>query len=301
MIENRQLLIHLGGLGDLCLSESTICSVTTHFAGDTVGLGYARYLTLFRHYFHHIERAESRRWLSVFGDGPVLGPVWKRIVFIGKDRSGLLRQKWCKLSADELVFIDMFPETPGEGKDRVQIMVTDEGEGCFLSHRNNGHAVKKVHVEKYQLDQLGRYGIVPVTVDIHPKRPVPIILYPEKGLRKNKWDLKNFLILYKRVKETGHDVCFVEQEGLCLNVAEKRSFGELTEVKDYLSEGGLFISNDSGMAHLAGSLGLATITVFTDQDPGIWHPKGRNVSFRTGNDASDIERVLRIIEIFMSC
>lgn len=300
MAEGEQLLVHLGGLGDLCLSESAICSVTKHFPERTVALGYTRFLVLFHHYFHRIEWAESRQWATFFSGGPLPQTVWKRIVFVGKDRRGSLRKKWRSLSDHELIFIDMYPEmssTPGEGECDSNNMIVDEGRGYFRKNHSYKHPTKKVHVEEYQLNQLRQYRIMPVKVDVPERGTVPIILYPEKGYRKNKWDLDKFLILYKRIKEAGHDVCFLEQQELSLDVADKRSFCELTGVKDFLSGGGLLISNDSGMAHLAGALGLATITIFTDHDPDVWHPRGRNVSFRSVHGTLDIEKILQIIKI----
>jgi ADP-heptose:LPS heptosyltransferase len=65
-------------------------------------------------------------------------------------------------------------------------------------------------------------------------------------------------------------------------------FEDLIETKRFFSEGGVFISNDSGMAHLAGVSGLFTITIFTDFNPAAWHPRGRNISLILGRDVSDL-------------
>ena len=59
----------------------------------------------------------------------------------------------------------------------------------------------------------------------------------------------------------------LESLGLSVNVDNKVFFEDLTEVKQFFSEGGIFVSNDSGMAHLAGASGLFTITIFTGFDP----------------------------------
>ncbi len=55
------------------------------------------------------------------------------------------------------------------------------------------------------------------------------------------------------------------------------------------------MSNDSGMAHLAGVCGLTTMTIFTAFDPAVWHPRGRNISLRTGVDRTDVESLAGMI------
>jgi len=59
---------------------------------------------------------------------------------------------------------------------------------------------------------------------------------------------------------------------------------DLADVKTFFDSGGIFVSNDSGMAHFAGFCGLLTITIFSDFDSSIWHPRGENISLRLGYD-----------------
>jgi ADP-heptose:LPS heptosyltransferase len=76
--------------------------------------------------------------------------------------------------------------------------------------------------------------------------------------------------------------------GLETDVKEAVFFEELIEVRAFFERGGIFVSNDSGMAHLAGMCGLHTITIFTDFDPDIWHPRGNGITFRYGKDRVDV-------------
>ena len=55
------------------------------------------------------------------------------------------------------------------------------------------------------------------------------------------------------------------------------------------------MSNDSGMAHFAGICGLLTITIFSDFDPAIWHPRGENISLRQGIDRVDARTLESLI------
>jgi heptosyltransferase-2 len=45
-----------------------------------------------------------------------------------------------------------------------------------------------------------------------------------------------------------------------------------------LSRAGLFIGNDSGVAHLAAASGAPTLTLFGPTDPALWAPVGRSVA-----------------------
>ncbi len=111
MQNNRDdiLVVHLGGLGDVCLAESTFLSLQRHFGNCLAGLGNRRFLDLFGMYFTKTFGVESRHWLYLFSE-KLTGPDWRRIVFIGKDRQGTIRKRWASYSREEFIFIDMYPE-----------------------------------------------------------------------------------------------------------------------------------------------------------------------------------------------
>ncbi len=274
---NEILLIHLGGLGDACLSESLFFSFRKHFGNCLVGLGNKRFLDLFEEYFLRIEGVESRKWLYLFSE-KLDGPRWKQIIFIGKDREDILRNRWQKFSEKKIIFIDMYPEKAFTAE-------------TTLEPEN----IQKIHIEDYQLSQLVRFSVEPFKKTIPLKKSSRVILYPEKGFEKEKWHYDNFLSLYKSLETKSFNVTVLESLGLTLDVERKVFFQELTEVKRFFSEGGIFISNDSGMAHLAGVSGLFTITIFTGFDPAIWHPRGKNISLIQGQgifDSSYLESIV---------
>lgn len=280
--EDEVLVVHLGGLGDVCLSESVFFSLRGHFGDRLVALGNRRFLDLFGEYFRRTEGVESRRWLYLFSER-LTGPGWKRIVFIGKDRQGSIRRRWKALSEEELIFIEMYPDGAfgpmPEGRERHSI-----GSG------------EDMHIEAYQLAQLDGYGIEPLRKDVTRRRGDRVILYPEEGFSKDKWPVENFIAILRPLRDGGVSAVLLRPPGLGIPLEGALFLEDLSEVKSFFSKGGIFVSNDSGMAHLAGACGLFTITVFTGFRPSIWRPRGNNISLRPGVDDLSIESLLRIIE-----
>lgn len=271
--QGANLLIHMGGLGDVCLSESTFLSLNSNFYGDIHALGNLRFLTLFKGYFRDCHSIESARWLFLFAETKTLPQKrYKRVIFIGKDLEGRLRERFQRFSEEDLVFIDMYPDTT------------------------------RLNVEDYQLMQLKQYGIIPMKKGIEKRESRRIILYPEKGFKKHKWPVENFLLLFERLKQYTNDIVVLQQHGLELNVENKVYFEHLYEIKDFFNKGGIFISNDSGMAHLAGACGLTTISIFSDFDPVIWRSRGYVFPLKVGAGLEEsickivIERLNRLTE-----
>ena len=236
------LLIHLGGLGDVCLSESTLLSLRNRFGPVFEAVGTKRVLDVFGSYFSRVDSIDSRAWAYLFC--PALpGGKRERIVFIGKDRAGSLRQRLAALSP-EVIFIDMYPD--------------------------GGSA----HVEDYQLGQLASHGIAPVTREQPLSTGRRVILYPERGHEKRKWPVDRFLGLYEALKGLGIVAVLMRPPDLALPGAAGHAFGSLADVEAFFAHGGYFFSCDSGMAHFAARCGLRPLTLFSDTDPLVWHPRG---------------------------
>ncbi len=275
------LVVHLGGLGDVCLSESVFFSLREHFGNRLVALGNRRFLDLFGGYFKRTEGVESRRWLYLFSER-LTGPVWNRIVFIGKDRQGSIRRRWNACSKEGLVFIEMYPKgafgQPNEGGERYSICSGEDA-----------------HIESYQLAQLKGYGIEPLRKAVTCRKGNRVILYPEEGFSKEKWPVENFIALSRLLGERGVGAVLLGPPGLGIPLEGAMFLEDLSEVRSFFGNGGIFVSNDSGMAHLAGACGLFTITIFTGFSPAIWHPRGNNISLEAGIGRIDAESVAELI------
>jgi len=282
LAENEILLLHLGGLGDVCLSESVFLSLRNHFGDNIVAAGTKRFFRLFpADYFLRIHGVESRHWLYLFSKEPT-DIRWKRVIFIGKDRRSDLRRRWQEISLDPMIFIDMYPEN----QFGVQRSASEE------KPKNDYHVI---HVEEYQLAQLAQFGLEDAKKGIPRKKSPRVILYPEKGFEKEKWEPEHFLTLYRSLRSKGIQTQMMLPADLKVDIPGALSIDDLNDVRGFFDEGGIFVSNDSGMAHLAGASGLLTLTIFTDYDPRVWHPRGANISLKRGRDPVDCNVIETII------
>jgi len=285
LAENEILLLHLGGLGDVCLSESVFLSLRNHFGDNIVAVGTKRFFRLFpAEYFLRIHGVESRHWLYLFSKEPT-DIRWERVIFIGKDRQGDLRRRWQEISLDSMIFIDMYPDN----KFGVRRSAFGKKPGTTPDSEF------RVHVEEYQLAQFARFGIEAVKKEIPRRKSPRVILYPEKGFEKEKWELENFMTLYGSLRSKGVQTHMMLPADLKADIPGTLSIDDLNDVRGFFEAGGIFVSNDSGMAHLAGASGLFTITIFTDYDPRVWHPRGANISFKRGRDLFSCDTVEKII------
>jgi ADP-heptose:LPS heptosyltransferase len=239
------LLIHMGGLGDVCLSESAFLTITRHFGTSFRAVGSKRVLDRFGAYFSRVDSMDGRQWAYLFSDS-LRGRKWERIVFFGKDREGGVRARLRQLSG-QLLFVDLHPD--GES----------------------------IPVEQHQLAQLAACGMEPVVVALSEKRTDRVILYPEAGFQKQKWPVSRFAEVFEELRKLGSNVIFMTPPGLVTPVVPTVSFEDLDDIEIFFSEGGIFFSNDSGMAHFAARCGLRPITIFRDTDATVWAPKGSRV------------------------
>ena len=253
------LLIHLGGLGDACISESTFHSLRRSFGNNITAVGNKRILNIFSAYFHHVESIDSRKWSYLFSES-LDGPAWPIIVFIGKDSTGSLRQLMQRIT-ENFIFISMYPDSGS------------------------------IQAEDYQLGQLSEWGIEPSKLEISINYGYQIVLYPEQVYKKSRWPLSCFLRVHERLKEKGLESVMLKQKNLTIPGKTIPVPDSLHDIGQLFSSGGLFVSNDSGMAHYAARSGLQTVTIFCDTNPDIWRPKN-SVVFKSKNHDLIIDEVV---------
>jgi ADP-heptose:LPS heptosyltransferase len=152
-----------------------------------------------------------------------------------------------------------------------------------------------MHVEEYQLRQLPIYGIKTQEKEVRPNHADRVILYPEHSRGKKKWPYENFLALFRMLTSRVVNTILLEAPDVESAARGSLRFEHVKDTAAYLRKGGIFVSNDSGVAHLAGVCGLTTITLFHDQRSDIWHPRGRNLSIQCADRTLGVEEVFTLI------
>ncbi|MBN1796216.1 MAG: glycosyltransferase family 9 protein [Sedimentisphaerales bacterium] len=116
-----------------------------------------------------------------------------------------------------------------------------------------------------------------------------IIMHPGAGNIKKCWNLSNYICLAKTLQRQGKQAVFL------LGPAELEKFSKarldsisdtavtltqlsLTEVLQVISCADCFIGNDSGITHLAATLGIKTVALFGHTNPKVYRPLGPDVT-----------------------
>ena len=115
-----------------------------------------------------------------------------------------------------------------------------------------------------------------------------VVIHPGAGSPDKCWPLDRYLELAGRLKAAGRPVRFVIGEverdrwpadaiAQMVAVGPVRQPATLVELLGELASAGCFVGNDSGPGHLAGVLGVPTVTLFGPTDPARWRPLGPSV------------------------
>jgi heptosyltransferase III len=127
-----------------------------------------------------------------------------------------------------------------------------------------------------------------------------IVIHPGSGGSAKCWHVGNFHRVAARLIHDGVQVVFlcgpVEMERLELQLRERLadlgpclSGIDLTAVLQILTWADGYLGNDSGITHLAGAMGKATLAVFGPTDPRKYRPLGPRVRVATPSAASFME------------
>jgi ADP-heptose:LPS heptosyltransferase len=121
-----------------------------------------------------------------------------------------------------------------------------------------------------------------------------IVLHPGAGKEANRWPADYYLELSRRLRDQGKAVRILlgEAELERWPVSQVQQFeavasvhrpGTLLELLDEIASAHVYVGNDSGPGHLAGIIGVPTISLFTATDPTRWRPLGPRVNVLNGH------------------
>lgn len=156
------------------------------------------------------------------------------------------------------------------------------------------------HVAAFYLDTLRTLGIPcsdgppapapwPPSRRWHPRRAVVggLCIHPGSGSALKNWPAEHFRTVARRIRSAWQMPVRIllgpaeeeqgplwEDTGESLEVLRGLS---LRQVSGRLARSALYLGNDSGVTHLAASLGVPTLALFGPTDPRRWAPRGPRV------------------------
>lgn len=110
------------------------------------------------------------------------------------------------------------------------------------------------------------------------------IIHPGAYKINNRWPLKNYIEVAKKLKEHGETVLFIlgpSESGWEQNIV-KEGFPVVSNIS-LLELGGILklsktvLCNDTGIMHIASAVGAKTVALFGETDPLQWKPPGEHV------------------------
>jgi heptosyltransferase-2 len=184
-----------------------------------------------------------------------------------------------------------------------------DGRGFLLTHSvRRTAAIRRVHQTDYYLGMVRALGCLPAgrSVHLHPEGDFPGVserFFRECGIRKGqpliglapgaaygpakKWFPERFAAVVDRlIDDTGAQAILFGSESDSESTAEVRKNARhplidiagrtnLREAIAAISRCSLFISNDSGLMHVAGALGIPTVAIFGSTNPKTTSPVGK--------------------------
>jgi len=151
---------------------------------------------------------------------------------------------------------------------------------------------------------------VPVTPMMPERRrnpDGPVVVHPGSGGADKCWPIERFERLVESMHTIGRNVIIVVGEveheriddGVLAKWRERYDLREpatTLELAEIVARASVFVGNDSGPAHLAAQLGVATVALFGPTDPRVWAPVGPAAAViwagsPTSMDWLEVERV----------
>jgi ADP-heptose:LPS heptosyltransferase len=204
----------------------------------------------------------------------------------GKSKVGILAKNLQKAGVDRVITIPSFP--PEGVRIHVSLYLVEslrasgiDGEYSWSPLRLPGEAMTfaKRFLASYGLREEDRL----------------LAIHPGSGSPAKNWDPKNFATVAERVSEwakilliSGPAQDGVEEVREAMSkarplVADNLSLPHLAAV---LKASTAYLGNDSGITHLAASLGLPTVAIFGRTNPEVWGPSGPGVNIFFGKNLS---------------
>jgi len=104
-------------------------------------------------------------------------------------------------------------------------------------------------------------GLIPPAELIYKKHKKRIAIHPTSSREGKNWPREKYVKLALHLRNQGYEPVFIAGPEWAVHGLESKIFPDLHKLASYLYESGYLIGNDSGLGHLASSLGLPTLTL----------------------------------------
>ncbi len=300
-LKRNVLIFHSGALGDFVLSWPLAMAAGRLFAQSRVFYVTSKQKGLLAEKALRLESIDAENgWHTLFADSPKLSDVPARLL----------------AGAHTVVSFVAEPGSTWEANVRTASAGADVL--CLAAHPPADFAG---HHTDYLLQQLSpsmvwHQGVSQMLASLAarglghtPPGDGPVIIHPGSGSPDKCWPTERFIELAGNIATSGRGVKFVlgevEQDRWpAADIARLQSAApvevlmSLVDLYDRLRQASAFVGNDSGPGHLAGIMGVPTVSIFGPTDPARWKPIGPRVTIVQGNAVGSIsvEDVLESID-----
>lgn len=310
---DKILIIHSGGIGDQLLALPAMRSFQQQFPLAIPELmGRPERLSLIAFdlkatSLHSSDRAEMAYFYLENEPLPESQASFfaecKAVLAFGKSNLGLLSRNLKRAGAGRVISISSFPP---EG---LRVHVTDYLMKSMQKEGFGGEGLLSIlHLSEEALTW-GRNFWREKEIKSGEKI---LAVHPGSGSRKKNWDLKHFVRVAGWAKGKSRILWILgpaegetnEIREVFVNLQPLRAEQlPLLKLAGVLKTCSAYLGNDSGITHLASSLGIPTVALFGPTDPSVWGPRGPQVQWihdPGGLDRIDPEKVIKAVGPLLS-
>ncbi len=153
-------------------------------------------------------------------------------------------------------------------------------------------AAERIHAADFFLREAGGEGTAVPRIEV-PRAGCSgfAVIHPFSGGARKNWPIERFRELAGRLPFPVR-WCAGPEEVLD-NAVRMENLGDLAE---WLASARVYVGNDSGITHLAASVGTPVVAIFGPSDPELWGPRGERVQVvRGGLDEINVDQVLSAV------
>jgi len=237
---------------------------------------------------HSIDQAGMAYFYS---DGGTLPPrlsalfsSFSRVLIFGKDSGSILAKNLSRAGVERVITIPSFP--PQETGVHVSEYLVESLKAAGIEGKSS---FSPLRLPEEALNFARRFW---AGVGLREGERV-LAIHPGSGSPGKNWDAKKFaavadwasercqVLLISGPAQDGVEEVRASMEKACPLMADNLPLIHLAAV---LKTSTAYLGNDSGISHLAASLGLPTVALFGPTNPALWGPKGPRVRIIYGRN-----------------